>query len=163
MSQSIKYNEFLHLYWYSSPYWLVVKVLLSKLMLSHTFWWHILICIFIFQSGVFPCLSLSWTRIIFHFTRELCPLHDDVAYFILIFLRCCAFFYLKFLILIHGQFYGGSCMGGMCHFSCGVYPVCYDCHQFYRKMEWLIGNWFCLFCIRFVEDQYFNNLYMFPA
>ena len=61
--------------------------------------------LFIFPCGVFPCLSLSWHGLVIHSAREL-----------LVPSWCCTSFCLTFLVHIHC----GSCMGGMCHYSCGV-------------------------------------------
>ena len=44
---------------------------LLECMVSHIFWWYILFYFFIFQCGVFPCLSLSWHGLVFRFAREL--------------------------------------------------------------------------------------------
>ena len=41
-------------------------------MVSHICWWCIFcFCLFIFQCGVFSCLSLSWYGMVIHFAREL--------------------------------------------------------------------------------------------
>ena len=94
-------------FWHLSPYWL------STIVLCGNAWCHIYVgdifdfFIFIFQCGVFRCLLIFLANDGFHFVR-----------------KC-----ITFLVYI---FVCDSCTREVCHFSCGVYAICY---QFCLKME----------------------------
>ena len=124
-------------FWHFGPYWLSMKGLCWYV------WCHIfagdaffVFAFLYFNVMCFSCLSLSWYGMVIHFARELLAPS-----------WCCALFRLSFLV----HMFGGSCIGRMCHLSCGIHVV-YMLPILSEHGLWLDGKWFCLFDIRFVDD-----------
>ena len=81
--------SFLPPFWHFSPYWLGMEVLCRNA------WCHIFggdtfsFYLFIFQCGVFSCLSSSWHGLVIHFARELLAPSWCCACFVSCFLYTC--------------------------------------------------------------------------